>query len=125
MKFLALLLLVCSTNTFASGCFPDDVQLVDEKVLTVFPDSFKGSINCDKNDCSVYAYNDKTGMWREFYQLTSANPQEMSTTQQVEHIELKVYQQFFSSSCTDLYRVVVGFELKGKRFRSEKDLTEL
>ncbi len=126
MKILVLLLLVVSSNSYASGCFPDDVQLVEEKVLAVFPENYKGSVSCKKiNECSIYAYKDNSGMWREFYRLYPANQQQSARDQQLENVELKVYQQFFSSSCTDLYRVVVGFDLDGKRFRTEIDLLEL
>lgn len=125
MKQLLLIMLLI-TNAHASGCFPDDVQLAEETVLTTLPDNFEGSMNCYENgECSLYAYSDKPGYWREFYRLTLTGNAPLVPQQTFKKLEMKIYRQFFVSSCTELYRVVIGTDVDGKRFRSEKDLEAL
>lgn len=129
MKKLFLLISLLSLfafNAFASGCMPSDVQLGEETVLATLPDNFAGTMNCYENgECWLYANSDKPGYWREFYYLSMAGNAPLVPVQTFKNLELKVYKQFFVSSCTELYRVVIGTDVDGKRFRSEKDLDSL
>jgi hypothetical protein len=126
MKSLLLLFTILfSMNTFASGCFPDDVYLAEETVVTTLPDSFSGQLNCyESGECSLYVYSDKPGEMREFYDLKLLNKKRIKA-ESMKNLIVKIYKQYFVSSCTEMFRIVIGVDTKDLRFRSEKDFDSL
>lgn len=125
MKLLLLASLLITLNANASGCFPEDVYLAEETALITLPTPFNGHLNCyDSGECTLYAYNDQPGKMREFYDLKLLNKRGLKA-ESFKNVEVKIYKQYFVSSCSEMFRVVIGVDIKDMRFRSEKDLDYL
>lgn len=123
---ITLMIMTFSFNSYASGCAPYDVYLADETVLTSLPQKFKGYLNCYSNDgCSLYIYSDLPSQIREYYDLKLVNTNQNLPATSFENLEVKIFKQFFVSSCTEMFRIVPGVDIEGMRFRSEKDLDYL
>nr|BDT26994.1 hypothetical protein BHI3_04600 [Bacteriovorax sp. HI3] len=119
MKFLLLLSLFFSFNVFASGCMPDDVQLVSEEIVTGLG-SFEAYGRCEDGKCGLSVSNSVKNEWHYLHQI-SGQPNAIAQ----KTIELKIYDQYFVSSCSETHRYILGVDIDGKRFREEKDLDYL
>lgn len=123
---LALIILTFTQHSYASGCAPSDVYLADEAVITSLPQKFKGHLNCyEGGRCSLYTYSDLPGQIREYYDLELVGSNQNLPSSSFENLEVKIFKQFFVSSCTEMFRIVPGVDINGMRFRSEKDLDYL
>lgn len=127
MKLLLLLTFFISTNTFASGCFPDDVYLDKEEVKYSWGKTYIGYLKChSKQECVLSVWNDDItdrGYDTEAYKLYLIG--QRIGTSEIFDVEIKRIKQYFVSSCTELEREVIGADISGMRFRSKKDLDYL
>jgi hypothetical protein len=130
MKFLISALFLCSTQAFASGCMPDDVQLVSETTVLDLG-AFDASYRCDHSNvgCGISTQKEIPGEYYEYHWLISLSSTPIDPHgiqyQNLGPLNLKLYRQLFVGSCGETYRYVVGVDFKDIRFRETEDLKEL
>lgn len=122
MKALILGLLILTTKTYASGC--DDGNPVHfEEAPVMSLGTHYAYIGCDPDYCYAYtAKSEGEGVERHsLYAIKSGFEVPMIETK----IEVKLYRQYYTNSCTELTRYVVGAEYEGKRYREIADLNSI
>ena len=122
MKVLIFSLLLLSSKTFASGCMPDDVQLVSEKVV-VDLGQFETTYNCDKTFCGLYIWNKEKDEYHQLALINEQNPTQYNVSKG--NLNVQIYDQYFVSSCSEIHRYILGMNLEGQRYREVDDLREL
>lgn len=122
MKMLLLTFSLLSFNAFASGCMPDDVQLVSETAV-VDLGQFETTYNCDKTFCGVSVWNQEKDEYHQLALINEQNPTQYNIPKG--KLNVKIYDQYFVSSCTETHRYVLGMDLEKQRYREVDDLREL
>lgn len=125
MKILMMSLFLVSLNVQASGCNPYDVYPVKEELISTIGEH-AAYFKCENKRCSMSTGRLMNGA-SEIHDLVQVDPVKSEDSAQVfiPSIELQIYRQTFSSSCSGLVRYVIGtnFVTNGKelRYRSELD----
>lgn len=119
MKILILALLLVTTKTYASGCNPHDVSLIRETPIVSLGDHY-GYYRCQNNKCWVNTVKDGADTSESHHLLKAVLGGETSESVEIfiPKLEVKIYRQYFSSSCSDVIEYVIGTEYEGVRYRS-------
>jgi len=126
MKILLMSLFLFSLNAHASGCSPYDVYLVKEELISSVGEH-SGYFKCEDKSCWIETGRLMNGASEihNLVQAVSTDKPVDSTQIFLPSIELQIYRQTFSSSCSGIVRYVIGtnFKQNGKeeRYRSEVD----
>lgn len=124
MKALILGLLILTTNTYASGCGPYDVYLAEE-VPVMSLGIHSAMRGCGNGSCYINTSR-KLGQNYEGHYLVSTNKMDAEIkTDWIVDLEVKIYRQYFVSSCSEEYRYILGVEYEGQRYREAADMTIL
>lgn len=124
MKALILGLLVITTNTYASGCNPHDVYLAEETpVLSLgMHSAMRG---CSEGSCYINTTRELGQNTERHYLVSTEKINQEIKTDWITNLEVKIYRQYFVSSCSEEYRYIIGVEYEGKRYREAADLRYL
>ena len=123
MKTFALALLLLGSQAHASGCQPYDVGLVSETVVASLG-TFKTTYQCDNETmCGVNIWNAEKNEWHSLSLLNVKGP--IGYNVDLGDQEVKIYDQYFVSSCTEVHRYIIGIDFENNRYREEDDLRQL
>ncbi|MBY0413958.1 MAG: hypothetical protein K2Q18_07325 [Bdellovibrionales bacterium] len=127
MKMLALSMLLFAARTYASGCDHYDVSLVSEKAIVSLGE-FEATYYCNESNtkkCHVYGYNQMKDEYHVFYKQYDGTEETIEPTRPLGNIDIKIYEQYFESSCGNEYRYILGVDIEGKRYREVDDIDEM
>jgi hypothetical protein len=124
MKALILGLLLLTTKTYASGCNPYDVYLAEETpVMSLgIHSAMRG---CGEGSCYINTTKELGPNTERHYLMNEDKTDLQIRTDRIVDLEVKIYRQYFVSSCSEEYRYIIGTEYEGKRYREAADLTSL
>lgn len=122
MKALILGLLILTTKTYASGCDDGNPMRFEEAPVMSLGTHFAYA-GCHSDSCYIYTskYEGEAVERHSLYATSVGFEVPMTEIQ----IEVKIYRQQYSNSCTDLTRYVVGAEYKGRRYKETRDLQSI
>lgn len=122
MKSLILGLLLLTTKTYASGCDDGNPMQFKETPVINLGTHYAYS-GCHTDYCFIYTSKSDGEVVERHSLYATKTGFEVPMTEL--KIEVKLYRQYFTNSCTELTRYVVGAEYEGKRYRETADLESI
>ncbi|MEA9356787.1 hypothetical protein SHI21_11250 [Bacteriovorax sp. PP10] len=122
MKALILGLLILTTKTYASGC-DDGNPMHFEEAPVMSLGTHYAYTGCHTDSCYIYTSKSEGEAVERHSLYATKTGFEVPMTEI--KVEVKMYRQYYTNSCTELTRYVVGAEYEGKRYREAADLNSI